>query len=425
MLNRSLFIALILQSAVAPARAQQQVTLPPPKTGTLANLTRVMVPEARTIALSETHGLLAFCHEPKHSDSHVSLVKLDAKGNPAAYTISWKIPHPPGLVKHPNFAVSAAFHPKLPLLYVWHDFNLPYSPPPMPEPPDLKNFDHLLIYNIGPAFLAAVAAAADKNVHPGPAPELVASLCRGPQYLFGFFGGQVTVDATGEYLYLPNVSDLKNRGLLLFGRYKLDADGLPFLDDAQAKQPPPVRAKAVTATNPIPHQITPFDYVYLFPMNHWGAGNSFIPLDRDAILSSSYYGVMTWRPNDKTHQIHGLPLKSRGQHLLGAHPTLPAVFATAYETDSFSRFEQSDGYVTGLPRQYSLPDRKFTSPPAVFAKGKQLAIGGQHHVHVFNLDDQGYPHLDAIQVPVFNPLVKTLVYSEKFDRLYVGVELSK
>lgn len=235
------------------ASAQQQVTLPPPKAGTLANLTRVMLPETRGMAVGEAQNLLAFCHDFRHPDAHVSLVKLDAKGNPAAYSISWKIPHPPALVKHPNYALSAAFHPKLPLLYVWQDCNVNYTNPPPTTPAELYTFDHLHIYNVAKE-----------------PPELVTSLCRGNQYLFGFHGGQVIVDAAGEHLYVPNLREVKNAGVLIFGRYKLDADGLPFIDDIQAKQPPPVRAKALAAVNPAPHQICPLDYVYLFPMNQWG-----------------------------------------------------------------------------------------------------------------------------------------------------------
>lgn len=407
MLQRLAIVGLILVGASGVA-AQQQVTLPPPKSGTLANLTRVMVPETRNVALGEAQSVLAFCHDLKYPAGHVSLVKLDAKGNPAPYAISWKIPHSPALVKHPNFAISAAFHPKLPLLYVWQDLNIPYSNSPPATPAELMTFDHLHIYSLAKE-----------------PPELIASLCRGPQYQFGFSGGQVHVDAAAEHLYVPNLREVKNPGVLIFGRFKLDPDGLPFIDDAQAKQPAAVRVKALSAANPAPQQICPIDYVYLFPMNPWGAGHSFIPMGKDAILSSSHYGAMTWRPNDKPFQMYGLPLRTRGNHLLCAHPALPAVFATAADTDSFNRFEQSDGFVTGLPRQYTLEKHRFTSAPAVLPKQKLLAIGGQHHVYVFSLDDLGYPALEATKVHVFNPEIRALVYSEKFDRLYVGAELSK
>jgi hypothetical protein len=160
-------------------------------------------------------------------------------------------------------------------------------------------------------------------------------------------------------------------------------------------------------------------------MNQWGAGHSFLPIDKDGVISSSYYGALSWRPNDKTHQVHGLPLRTRGNHLLAHHPSFPAVFATAFDTESFNRFEQTDGFVTGLPRQYTLEKEKFTSVPAVLPKQKLLAVGGNHSVYVFKLDDAGYPALEATRVPVFNPQLRSVVYSEKFDRLYVGVELSK
>ncbi len=406
---------------VGGASAQQQLTLPPPKTGSLPNLTRVMVPETRALALGEAQSLLAFVHDAKHADAHVSLVKLDANGNPAPYAVSWKIPHLPAFVKNPNYAVSVAFHPKLPLLYVWQDLALINAPPPNPEPPDLVNFNHLHIYNVGPAFMSA---APDKTGLFKP-PELVASLCRAMPYLYGFAGGQIAVDPSGEFLYVPNLRDTKNLWILRLGRFKLDADGLPFLSDADAKLPLPARAKRVQDLNPAPHQIAPWDYVYLFPMNAWGAGHSFVPLGKDAALTSSYYGVASWRPNDKTYEMFGLPLRSNAQHLLAAHPTLPAVFATAADTDSFSRFEQSDGFVTGLPRQYKLEGDKLFSTPAVLPKSKQLAIGSHHAIILFELDELGYPKLEATRVPVFNPAVRCVAYSQKFDRLYVGVELSK
>ena len=97
---------------------QPKIELSTPKDGKLDNLTRVMVPEPRSLALSDAHGLLAFCHERLLLDAHVSLVKLDAKGNPSPSVTSWKIPHASALVKNPNYALSVAFHPKLPLLYV-------------------------------------------------------------------------------------------------------------------------------------------------------------------------------------------------------------------------------------------------------------------------------------------------------------------
>ena len=53
------------------------------------------------------------------------------------------------------------------------------------------------------------------------------------------------------------------------------------------------------------------------------------------------------------------------------------------------------------------------------------AVGGHYHVHVMGLDAKGNPEPSVTSVPVLSPHVRALVYSAKFDCLYVGVEVSK
>src|SRR5262249_31685469 len=130
----------LLFLAVSSALGQEPIKLSEPKIGRIANLTPVTVPSARCIAIGETAGWLAFGHDKTFTDGHVSLVKLDAKGNPAAYSIPLKLPRPAGLVKHANYPLALAFHPKLPVLYVWQDIAIQYTNPEAPQPPDLKNF---------------------------------------------------------------------------------------------------------------------------------------------------------------------------------------------------------------------------------------------------------------------------------------------
>ena len=388
--------------------AQPRIELPPAREGKLDLLTRVMLAEPASAALSDPHGLLAFCHDRLMTDAHVSLVKLDAKGNPSPAPLSWKIPHLPALTKNPNYALSAVFHPKLPLLYVWQDFTFHYVNPPPKTPAEMYQFNHLLIYDVAKE-----------------SPELLASLCRGEQYVFGFHGGNLAIDTGGSFLYVPNLREIKNAGSMQVGRFKLDADGFPDLGEKEAKAPRAVRAKRLTDLNPAPHQITPVDYVYVFAMNQWGVGQSFIPLGNEAVLATGYQGLFAWHPDDKNIQVHGLPLKKPGRHLLGMHPQLPALFATTVDSKSLSWVEQTDGFLTRLPRQFIFPHSKLYSPPVVLAKTNQLAVGGQHAVFILNLDAKGMPAAECMKASVFNPTVKALVYSERFNRLYVGVELSK
>lgn len=402
--------------AVAPASAQPKATFAPPKNGVIDNVSLIAAHQSRWAALSETHRLLAFCHESSYPDSRVSLVKLDAKGLPAPYLTQLKLPKPDGLVKFANYALAAAFHPRLPLLYVWQDVNLHYTNPPSNEPADLKNFDHLVIFDLARE----------------PA-EVVATLCRGKEYIYGQSGGGLAVDGDGGFLYVPNLRELTNAGSFRFGRFPLAADGLPEFADKDAKQPLAVRGKRLSelnAANPVsPADLTPIEYVNLFPATGYGSASCFIPLNKDVVIAGGHGGAMAWRPQDKVATLSGLPFRHSGPALLGLHPTLPAAYATVHrhdQTNSLFRFEQVEGYLSSLPRQYLMPGGQVSGPPLVMAKGKKLAVGGHHFVYLIDLDEGGFPHLDGgIQMQVLNPLVRAMVYSEKFDRLYVGVEVSK
>lgn len=404
--------AVVLLALAGPALAQPKTVLPVARDGPLDNLVPVPVADARAVALSEPLGLLAFCHDRNYPDAQVSLVRLDAKGNPAAYATAWKLPRPKALEKWSTYALAAAFHPRLPLLYVWQDIALPYNNPPPPVPADVKDFDHLLTYNVA------------KNP-----PELVAGLCRGPEYLYGQGGGGLAVDPAGQHLYVPNLRDPKNAGSFRFGRFRLDAEGLLRLDDKEPKLPAAARLSALAARNAagtiVPPQMTPIEYVYLFAFSPYGAGNSFDFLAPDVVVAGSYTGVIAWRPEDKVVTLGALPLKGYGNTLLARHPSLPVLYATQAVSDSIFCLGHSEGHLTLLPHQYVFPGASLGSPPALLAKGRRLAVGGQHQVYVTGLDEQGRPAGPLTRVRVLNPQVRALVYSPRFDRLYVGVEVSK
>ena len=46
-------------------------------------------------------------------------------------------------------------------------------------------------------------------------------------------------------------------------------------------------------------------------------------------------------------------------------------------------------------------------------------------MYIVSLDDQGRATPEVVLARVFNPAVRTLVYSPRFERVYVGVEVSK
>ena len=78
-----------------------------------------------------------------------------------------------------------------------------------------------------------------------------------------------------------------------------------------------------------------------------------------------------------------------------------------------------------MPHQVTLPNEKLSGAPALFAKAKKLAVGGHHSVYFLDLDEEGRAQPTAAKLQVLNPAVRVLLYSEKHDRLYVAVEVSK
>jgi hypothetical protein len=402
-------LLLLVPDAVS---AQPQVTLPAPKVGACPTLSPVPVPPALSVSLSEAQGLLAFAHERSYREAHLSLVKLDAKGNPAPNCKSWMVPRPPeALAKSQYSVVAVALHPKLPVLYAWQDVGLNYAAALTAQPPEWLQFDHLLVYNI----------AKDP-------PELMVSLCRGETTHFGTSGGSLLVDTAGEFLYVPSVCDAKDR-YLRAGRFRLDADGLPLVDDADAKLPLPARLKKLAERNAARTvavaQMTPVEYVHTFPLTPSGGAHSFNILSKDLIVSGCWHGVWSWRPGDKLATVEFLPLKFAGTTLVAPHPTLPYLFATATNTDSFFRVAHSEGHLSLLPLQITLPETRLFSAPVAIEKGSRIAVGGHYHVYLVALDKNGDPQPDVLKVPVLAAAARTLVFSERWQRLYVGVEISK
>ena len=419
MIRQSTFLGAMLTFllAAASAHAYPKVTFGPPKDGKIDNLVPIMAQSARCCAQSDVHGLIAFGHDHTYADAHVSVVKLDGKGTPLAYAMPIKLHRPDALAKFPNQANGLAFHPKLPLLYVWQEIQIHYANPPAPQPPELdKNFNHLQVFNVS-----------------GETPQLVFSLCRGLEFIYGQAGGAVAVDDSGSYLYVPNLREVKNAGSMRMGRYTLDADGLPVLPDGDkdAKSPAPARAKRLmelnTANPVMPQIMTPIEYVYLFPNNGQGHGITFHPVGKEAVIAGIQQGFVTWRPEDKNATLSGLNLPYYGFTQFCVHPTLPVLFATAsyQKVDSFYRVEHADGNLSLLPRQYIIPESRLSGPPAVLSKSRKVAIGGQNLVYCVDLDDKGMPIGDVIQTRVPCPAVRALVYSVRFDRVYVGVDVSK
>ena len=400
--------------------------------GTIENLIKVEAPAANNSAVCDRLGLVAFTHDARYPDAQVSLRKLDAAGTPGD-AVLLKLPKPAGLAKYPSFATGLSFHPTLPLLYIWQDVEMPKDERKIPQPLSaadnaaMNEFDHLLIYSL------------DKAV-----PELVVGLCRAPDFSFSRPIGSVTIDAAGERLYVPNVSaDHKPAGTTI-GSYVTWADGLPVVAQPEDGKPAPgtekptpegraaphvaaIQAASKANKQAVPQRICPANGYAFYGDSAVGSGVGFVPVARDVVITGGFHatGIVSWSPEDRTCRMVHYRLQSHYSYKWPAgHPTLPLVFLSETGAGHLFRFEHADGHPTLVPQCADLEAANLSSNPAVMAKAKKIAVGSQHRVIVVGLDDNARFKPERKQQLV-NTVVRTLCYSEKFDRLYVAVEKEK
>jgi hypothetical protein len=83
----------------------------------------------------------------------------------------------------------------------------------------------------------------------------------------------------------------------------------------------------------------------------------------------------------------------------------------------------ADGFPTLLPRRTSVKHARFQTPPVIY-RGKRhgLAIGGNGRIHLIGLDEKGRFSSENTAVKVATKVVRAIAYSEKHDRLFVGVD---
>jgi hypothetical protein len=386
---------------------------------TIAYVTPVAVPGANCAAVNDTLGLLAFGVLGK--EPGVALFRLDADGTPAATAFAkLTLPVPETLPENSSRPLSLAFHPKLPLLYVWQDVPAVKRGEPAAN---FKDLDHLLIFGLGE----------DK-------PELLLSCARGSGFAYGAIAGGIALNASGTRLYVPNVlrPSPKPSGHASVGFMLLDGDGLPMHPEGKeataeaatalkpgvrldAKQ---IKAAALAKANmpAVLKRLTP-DAVYDLSGPPTGLG--YVPISDDVTIVGGVYGPVTWDHSNQRAPFNGLllfPLIGAGYHArICGHPTLPVVYASMVAYSFIGRVEHADGYLTLAPQHAYCEGAVFKSAPVFIAKHNQLAVGGVRKIFVFDLDNNGELTATRTQMPLNSLALEALTYSTKNDRLYVAV----
>jgi hypothetical protein len=421
-------LLLAVLAPFAPARAIT-VKLTPTDLTKLPWIQPLVAPGATCAAVGETAGRLAI-GQKVGKEAQISLYALDASGKPTAVApVVLKLPKPATLATRECYPLSLAFHPSLPLLYVWQDVEGLKGEPAPPADPAWKDFDHLLIY------------AVDKA-----APELLLSLCRGQRFHTGCVAGSVHPDAAGGKLYVPNMRfGAKNPpDSAAVGWFSLDGDGLPVAGDEEPKKASPVlppekaavvRAAriavlkaAVAADKPVgAFRHTP-ENTYGF--SYWPCGAGFIPYSRDVFISCGPYGLVTWNSADRRGraQVFLMPVNFLSYYCtrIAAHPTQPAVFVSVVGYSYAHRIEHAEGYLTLAPQVVLLEGATLKTPPVVLGKRNLVAFGGPNALYLAPIDAVGKFKKEAgMSVAVHAAIAEGIAWSEKFQRLYVAVEKLK
>lgn len=414
------YLLLVVLATLAPCAAHAQIkqTLAKPQVGEIDKLVDVTAHRSVWSMLSETHGWLVFGSDRSFPEWQLSLVKLDDQGNPSPVTVTLKLPRPAALdAKIRQFAATAAFHPKLPLLYVWQDIEVHPQDPASQAQAGVDEFEHLVIYRLTQS-----------------EPELVTSLCRGKTlYLTNMPRGQIAVDPAGERLFVPNVRHQTEPLGIHTGLQPLDADGLPVIAGVDPAAPAADRAKRINelaaASPSLPPELIPIEG-YALGWTGNGSSSGFVPIAKDLAFGCNGSSVFIWSPSRagkynagwiQSILIPGVQLSLMSDPL--ARP--PLLFVASSGSPDLFLLGHVDQNFTGVPRQYSIPEARLLSPPAVMAKRNQVAVGGEYYIYLLSLDEHGRvrPEVTAARPTLCNP--GTLVYSPKFDRLYVGGDIPK
>ncbi len=312
-------------------------------------------------------------------DWHLAVMPLDQRGNVlTGATERIGFPQTEALLAYHPYPLDAAWHPRLPLLYVWRDLAGPAMVNPAPNPV-VREFDHLAVYSLTGGVL-----------------RLVGSYARGSDYAWGQATGRMALDPEGKRLFLPNLQPARIGYLVLL------TNGLPLAVEGRA-DPVAVNVGRVGLNPP---------------------GFGFLAASDRVVIFSGSFGPVTWDTENRRAALNSVRVRGlTGKCFLGGHPQLAAVFGAAQNGGLLYRVEQADGFLTMLPQVLTIPGAAFTAPPVVWpGKPDRVIIGGVNKIHAVPLDAAGRLTDAYEELPVASRAVKALAYSRKFDRLYVAVE---
>lgn len=406
--------AILISFLVATLVHAQDAAAPVPDPNLMAShAVRVIAPSARCIAVNESLKLLVAGCKPTPESVRWGLVTyaLDDAGNlKPGDPAHLELPLPEPLKAFVVYPLALAFHPKLPLLYVWQDISGPKRSTPEEESVS-AHFDHLIIYAIKDGMLV-------------PAP--VGAYVRGEKWAYDMNYGSLTFSPSSDRLFFSNYRDgVRSAHGIAF--YDLDEKGMP--------KPTPVPIKGSldgqglekfdlelreTIIDTTPH------------LRHVPTGMGFYaPLD-NFLFTTSNQGVAMWDINNRRAPWGSIHVfYTPGDIFIGGHRKFSAVYGAGANHQLLFRVIHVDGYLTGMPTNFLLHGALIQSSPLLVTDmtgtPNRVVVGGANFVHVVALDDKGEfvsPQAPGARedIPVISPTVRGIAYLEKLRKLYVPVD---
>jgi hypothetical protein len=361
--------------------AQESVPLPACTTG---RLVQIVLPGAACSAVSDTLKLAVFGH-PGPGDHQLTLVPLDDSGNVGSGP-AWRLTpaKPEALTPFALSTLDLAFHPTLPLLYVWRDVVYPFSAKPPARQTVFDEFKHLTIYAVGNRMLTPVG-----------------SFARGSDYTCGNEFGRLAMDPRGRRLFLPNICRGKEANGI--GYLPIASNGLPLVEENG-------EAKLVRVVLP--------------EAGEESTGKGLACFNEQVACVGVPNGVLVWDTGNRLGAVSVVRLFNwpPGSVFLGAHPAVPAFYMALRST--IGMVAAADGYPTLLPRTLDVPGGAFTAAPVVLpAAPAVVAFASANAVYLRGIDPAtgAFTGNDSVTA-VTNPTVRTLSTSARWNRLYVPVE---
>lgn len=309
---------------------------------------------ATCAAVHEPSGQLVVGHHALEGQqlSLFRLDELDGEGARPAVRLALPAAGLPAGADHLPLAL--AFHPRLPLLYVWQDYRLPAEAAPPGE-----DFRHLLVYLVGRGRLV-----------------LLAEQGRGGAFRGGQGRGALALSADGRRLFLPN---LDARGPAV-GYYRLNSQGLPFGEGADAT----VTVAGLGGLS-----------------DGYPTGVGFAAGTGAAVILAGSEGFITWDTGNHLARFALFPLENLPRvNALGAHPTQAVAYLLPLGGNRLHWMRHADGYLTLLPGRLEVSGARFRSGPLVFAPENILLAGGENRLYLVSLDERGYPDGPVSEEPV-------------------------